>query len=307
VAGGPQAATRRHSDELSPLLVRQAVALGLIQGPAELLPVSSSGHLVLLPALLDWPYARLDADVRKTFEVALHAGAGVALAWVMRDAVVDDLRDPAGTIVLVLPAAVAAVVGERWIESRASSARVAAGAQLVSGAALAVVDRTASAKGRRDRRGRPLRCRVARSARESAESDPYGRKVHSRGGPARLGALFAVAVAQTLALVPGVSRNGATMTAARALGCSRAEAVRLSWRAGLPVIGGAVALKGARVLQRGLDPALRRPFAAGAATAFVSALAAAPLARLATRSWAPIAAYRVALGALALRRLHRLQ
>jgi hypothetical protein len=61
------------------------------------------------------------------------------------------------------------------------------------------------------------------------------------------------------------------------------------------------------VAQRGLDPSLRRPFAAGAAAAFVSTLAAAPLARLVERSWAPLGAYRVGLGAIALRRLHRLQ
>ena len=54
----------------------QALALGALQGPAELLPVSSSGHLVLVPALLGWPYTRLSPDLRKSFEVALHLGAG---------------------------------------------------------------------------------------------------------------------------------------------------------------------------------------------------------------------------------------
>ena len=82
------------------LSVRQAVLLGLIQGPAEVLPVSSSGHLVLVPALLDWPYARLPADVRKAFEVALHAGAGAALAWLLRDETVAAAKDPAGTAML---------------------------------------------------------------------------------------------------------------------------------------------------------------------------------------------------------------
>src|SRR5206468_609333 len=119
--------------------------------------------------------------------------------------------------------------------------------------------------------------------------------------------LLAIGVAQAAALVPGVSRNGATLTAARALGFSRDEAARLSWRAGLPIIGGATLLKGARVAGRGLDPDLRAPFAAGAVAAFVSTLAAAPLRRLVWRSWAPLGVYRVALGAVALRRLHRLQ
>src|SRR5205814_487133 len=89
-----------------------AVALGLIQGPAEVLPVSSSGHLVLVPALLGWPYADLPADVRKAFEVALHTGAGLALAWLLRDDVVAAAADPFGTALLAGPAAAAR--GSRW-------------------------------------------------------------------------------------------------------------------------------------------------------------------------------------------------
>jgi undecaprenyl-diphosphatase len=254
--------------------VGQALALGLIQGPAELLPVSSSGHLVLIPALLGWPYARLDAELRKTFEVALHTGAGLALLWVMRREVAADLRDPGGTALLAAPAALAGSALEPLIEERLSDPRLAAAAQIAGGAALIAVDvPTTSTKGARPNWAR----------------------------------LLVVAVAQALALVPGVSRNGATMTAARALGLSREDALRLSWRAGLPVIGGATVLKGAHVAQRGLDRDLRVPFAVGAAAAFASTLAAAPLLRLTRRSWAPLGAYRVALGALALRRLHRLQ
>src|SRR3954463_11900859 len=84
---------------------RQAIVLGLIQGPAEVLPVSSSGHLVLVPALLGWPYARLPADVRKTFEVALHTGAGVALLWLLRWDAAGAARDPVGPALLTAPAA----------------------------------------------------------------------------------------------------------------------------------------------------------------------------------------------------------
>ena len=110
-----------------------------------------------------------------------------------------------------------------------------------------------------------------------------------------------VGAAQACALVPGVSRNGATLTAARALGFDRDTAARLSWRAGLPIIAGATLLKVTRLAQRGLDPELRGPFAAGAAAAFASTLAAAPLLRV--RHQRAIAAYRVALGAFALHRL----
>lgn len=250
------------------------MALGLIQGPAELLPVSSSGHLVLFPALLGWPYERLDPSVRKTFEVALHAGAGLALAWLLRDDIRESLRDPVGTAVLAGPAALAGAALEPLIEERLSSPSIAAAAQIAAGLALALADNLRPCKG----------------------SDPLRRRKFALVG-----------VAQAAALVPGVSRNGATLTAARALGFDRSEASRLSWRAGLPVIGGAVALKAFRLARRGLAPGLRDPFAAGAASAFASTLAAAPLLRLTQRPYLPLGAYRVALGALALGRLHRLQ
>src|SRR6202035_3996519 len=75
------------------LPLRHAVALGLAQGPTELLPVSSSGHTTLIPFLAGWPYAELDDEVRKSFEVALHAGAGLALAIDMRRELIDAMRD----------------------------------------------------------------------------------------------------------------------------------------------------------------------------------------------------------------------
>jgi undecaprenyl-diphosphatase len=258
-------ASRRRSGGLS---VRQAVLLGLIQGPAEVLPVSSSGHLVLVPALLRWPYARLPADVRKTFEVALHTGAGLALAWLLRDDLIAAIRDPAGTALLAAPASVVALALEDRIEQQASSPALAAAAMVVAGCALGAA--------------------------------APGSRTHATAVDR-----LAIGSAQAAALVPGVSRNGATLTAARALGFDPEVAARLSWRAGLPIIGGATALKLTRLAQRGLAPELRVPFAAGAAAAFASTLAAAPLLRV--RGQRATAAYRVAFGAFALRRLHRLE
>src|SRR3954469_4867138 len=127
-------AATRHRGRLS---IAQALALGLIQGPAEVLPVSSSGHLVLVPALLDWPYARLPADVRKAFEVALHTGAGLALLWLLRNDVVKAARDPLGTALLAAPAAGIALGLEDRIERKASHPSVAARAQIAAGVALA--------------------------------------------------------------------------------------------------------------------------------------------------------------------------
>jgi undecaprenyl-diphosphatase len=267
------AASRRRRGRLS---VRQAVALGLIQGPAEVLPVSSSGHLVLIPALLDWPYARLSPDIRKAFEVALHTGAGAALALLLRDDVRAAIRNPKRTALLAGPAAGVAFALEDPIERHASSPRVAAIAQIAAGTAL-------GATGRIPKRGAwPLT--GAKGARR----------------PLWVGD-FLVGIAQIAALVPGVSRNGATLTAARALGFDREAAARISWQAGLPIIGGATVLKVGRLAQRGLDPELRMPFAAGAAAAFAATLASAPLLRV--RHQRVIAAYRIALGAFALHRL----
>ena len=66
------------------LPLRHAVALGLLHGPAELLPVSSSAHITLVPWLLGWPYAELDPELRKAFEVVLHAGTAAALLIALR-------------------------------------------------------------------------------------------------------------------------------------------------------------------------------------------------------------------------------
>src|SRR5207249_8513180 len=75
------------------LSTRQAAALGALQGPTELLPVSSSGHLVLVPALLGWRYGELDGELRKSFEVALHAGTALALLIGLRHEVAEVLRE----------------------------------------------------------------------------------------------------------------------------------------------------------------------------------------------------------------------
>jgi undecaprenyl-diphosphatase len=104
-----------------------------------------------------------------------------------------------------------------------------------------------------------------------------------------------------------VSRNGATLTAARLLRFERSAANRLSRHAALPIILAATALKGYRLARRGLSPDEAGPFAAGLGAAFASTLASSRLvARMdAARSYAPLAAYRVALGVASLALLRR--
>ncbi|MBA2504604.1 MAG: undecaprenyl-diphosphate phosphatase, partial [Thermoleophilaceae bacterium] len=118
-----------------------AVALGVLQGPAELLPVSSSGHLALVPTLLGWPYDRLDPELRKAFEVALHAGTAAALLIVLRREVREvaeelDSRRAIRLILTFLPPAIAAALFERTIERRLGGVRSVAWAQVAGGAVL---------------------------------------------------------------------------------------------------------------------------------------------------------------------------
>jgi undecaprenyl-diphosphatase len=286
------AASSRRRNRLS---VRQAIVLGLIQGPAEALPLSSSGHLVLIPALLGWPYARLPADTRKTFEVALHFGAGVALAWLLREDVVAAVRDPVGTAKLTVPAAATALALEDKIERHASNPVIAAAAMAAGGIGLLAAE---SAKPKGD-------CPRHRAVTQAEVKGDCPRHRAVTQAEVKGDCPLYVGLAQAAALVPGVSRNGATITAARALGLGPEAAARISWRAGLPIIGGATLLKLVRLFQRGLEPSLRVPFAAGAVAAFVSTLASAPLLRVRRHRLAGL--YRVVLGAVALRRLHRLQ
>ena len=255
------------------------MTLGALQGPAELLPVSSSGHLVLVPALLGWRYGELDGELRKSFEVALHAGTALALLIGLRHEVADVVRELDGRrvgrhLLEMLPPAAAALAFERPIEERLGTPRRVAAAQVAAGVALALADRS-----------------PARRTRDEARA---------------LDGL-AIGVAQATALAPGVSRNGATLTAARLLRFERPAANRLSRHAALPIIVAATVLKGHRLLGRGLPPGIARPFGAGLASAFVSTLASSRLVGRvdAARSYAPFAAYRVALGGVAIGLLTR--
>jgi undecaprenyl-diphosphatase len=116
---------------------------------------------------------------------------------------------------------------------------------------------------------------------------------------------LALGFAQSLALVPGVSRSGATLAAARARGFSWADADRFSWTVGLPVIVGAVLLSGTRLAHAGTPRGLRAPLVAGAVSAFLSTLASTSLlsARRRARLLPVCIAYRTALSLLVIRRI----
>jgi undecaprenyl-diphosphatase len=269
------------------LALRHALALGLAQGPTELLPVSSSAHTTLLAWSAGWPYTDLDGERRKAFEVALHAGAGLALAIDMRTELARAAGELDGrhTVALALalgPPALAGYLLQAPIERRLGGPRsIAAG--LAGGAiALAIADGQAGATSRGDRR-----------CADAGVADG-----------------LALGLAQACALVPGVSRNGATLAAARARGFARTDAQRLSWLAALPVMLGASLLKGRRLAGDAGPRGIRAAALLGGAAAFVSTLASARLLRresLAKRSLAPYALYRCLLAGLVVRRLRRPQ
>src|SRR5690349_13993775 len=133
------------------LALRHAILLGLLEGPTELLPVSSSAHTILVPLLAGWPYAELDARLRKSFEVSLHAGAALALALharrELRHAVLRLDRRAAGALVLACaPPAGAGFFLQGPIERRLGSPRATAAALALGALAMALADRRACAR-----------------------------------------------------------------------------------------------------------------------------------------------------------------
>jgi undecaprenyl-diphosphatase len=263
------------------LALGHAVALGLVQGPAELLPVSSSAHIALLPWLAGWRYDELDGELRKSFEVALHTGSGLALALAMRAQLAEQAQalDARRVGLLGLSLAPPVLVGyglRAWIERALGGPR-----SIAAGLALGAL---AMALGDRDTEERSRGCEQARALDG-----------------------LALGVGQASALMPGVSRNGATLAAARARGFSREAAHLLSWAVALPVILGACVLKGAR-LRHGVPRGQLASLAAGALSAFASTLLSARLfARRGAGGWAlwPFAVYRCLLAGVVMMRVRR--
>jgi len=243
----------------SALSLRQAVALGLLHGPSELLPISSSAHTTLAPWLLGWRYDELDPAVRKSFEVALHAGTALGLltrrpwrtgaedgggcalgrAWLGVPASRQGLAANVATLAGAIgpPAGAGFVLGET-IEQRLGTPRTIAAGLFAGALAMA---------------GAELRGGDSRPAHDARPADG-----------------LALGAAQALALMPGLSRSGVTTAAARLRGFGRLDADRLSWQVGLPVIAGAALLQGARQARAGIAADQRCALAGGAAAALLS-------------------------------------
>ena len=269
--------SKRRAAEAAALTPARAAALGLLQGPTELLPVSSSAHLSLLPWFAGWRWERIDTEARKAFEVALHAGTAAALLIGQRRMIAAELgafdaRRGAVVALSFVPPAIAGYGLERQIENRLGGPLSIAGGLAVGAVAMVVADRT-----------------------------PQER------GPGDAGAAdgLALGVAQAAALVPGVSRNGATLTAARLRHFTREHANLLSRTVALPVIVGATALKGVRLRRRGVTRDLALSIGTGVIASFASTLASQKLIGLVERDRAlwPYAAYRIGLAAAVVARM----
>lgn len=283
------------------------MALGALQGPTELLPVSSSAHTTLIPWLAGRSYPELDPELRKSFEVALHTGAAVALALAMRTELTDAARGLSRRRIAVIalslgPPALAGYRLERTIERRLGGPHSIAAGLIVGALLMALADLHPG-------RGTNVAPVDDHEPRHTGGTGEHARRTrgHEDAGPCDG---LALGIAQATALIPGVSRNGATLTAARARGFARDDAQTLSWHAGLPVIFGASALKAWRLWRGGLPKGAGPALAAGAGSAFISTAASAGLLRrlrVSARSLLPFAVYRCAIGAITLLRLRRTQ
>ncbi|HZS34872.1 MAG TPA: undecaprenyl-diphosphate phosphatase [Methylomirabilota bacterium] len=253
-----------------------AVVLGLVQGATEFLPISSSGHLILVPALLGWP------DQGLAFDAAVHLGTALALLcyfapelWQVAAGLlagrVGDRRLMVALAVGTVPAALAGLALEHAVETRLRSTAVVAVTTIVGAIILWWADRQAA-------RGRVHELRQVGVARA-----------------------FGIGLAQILALIPGTSRSGITLSAGLFLALDRPTAARFAFLLGLPITAGAGLLKTA-ALARGGAGGEAWNVALGVGTSFAAGLAAIwfLIAYLRRRTLLAFVVYRLLLGALLL-------
>ena len=265
----------------------QALALGLVQGATELLPISSSGHLILVPWAADWTYLQQSDEFNQTFDVALHLGTLVAVvAYFWRDlgrliaALIASLRRRSVSgadervawvvVVATIPAAVVGAVGENFITDELGEPWQIAILLAVFAIVLWIADH-----------------RPARRAMDSLTI--------------RDAAL--IGVTQAAALAPGVSRSGITISAGRFLGLNRDAAARMSFLLLVPTTLGAVVWKGVTdVLLGDLPPGWQGPFVVGVLAAAASGFVAIVflLRFIRHHTYLPFVIYRLVVAALVL-------
>jgi undecaprenyl-diphosphatase len=260
----------------------QALVLGIVQGLTELLPISSSGHLILVPWVADWRYLEEHSDFNKTFDVALHLGTLVAVvayfladisrliaAWFRsvgaRAIRTDNERLAWLVLIATIPGLIAGAAGESFIEDHLGQPWQIGINMAVFAIVLWLADRTAE--------------------RRQMQRLGYGEG-------------FGIGIAQALALMPGVSRSGITISAGRFLGLTRESAARFSFLMLVPVTLGAVVFKGVTdVLLADLPPGSAGPFIVGTLAAAASGFVAIDvlLGYVRRHNYTPFVLYRLVL------------
>ncbi|MGH2982753.1 MAG: undecaprenyl-diphosphatase UppP [Solirubrobacterales bacterium] len=264
----------------------EALLLGIVQGLTEFLPISSSGHLILVPWLQDYTFLEQNEAFNKTFDVALHAGTLVAAISYFRREVVaftlaflHSLRKRAietvderlswAIAIGTVPAVIAGGLGSGFIEDHLGDPWMIGILLIVFGALLQHAD----------------------SLPQRLSFDD----VRLRDG-------LYIGLAQVIALAPGTSRSGITITAARYLGFDRDTAARVSFLLLIPAVAGATVFSAYKAINDGLPDDVAGPLIVGTIASAVSGyLAIAWLLRLVrTHSYMPFVIFRYAAGAFVL-------
>lgn len=266
--------------------ILQAIVMGLVQGLTEFLPVSSSGHHILVPYLFGWDDPFIES---LAFSVVLHAGTLAALLvyfradWIrmipaffasIRDRSIGDDRDRRLIWLLALstiPAALIAFLLNDLVEDEAFRWEGRVAVMLVIGAVIMWL------------------------------ADKWGPRTHTIDRLTARGAV-GIGLAQALALVPGVSRSGISMSAALFAGLDRADAARYSFLMATPITAMAIAYEGLKIVRGEVGGAEPVALLAGVIASFVSGILAISvlLRYLRTRSFNVFVAYRLVLAAVVL-------
>jgi undecaprenyl-diphosphatase len=255
----------------------QGLVLGVVQGVTEFLPISSSGHLVLVPYLLGWP------DQGLAFDAVMHLGTIAALVAYFRLELLTMVAAPGDggsaassrrlavlLLVATLPAALAGLAFEEVVQTRLRLPLVVAVSTLVWALVMLAADRLAARM---------------QDATRGEQNVGWGQGLLT-------------GCAQALALIPGTSRSGITITAALFSGLDRATAARFSFLLGIPVTAAAGAVKTLQLLRTGVPADDRGPLAVALLAAFVSGWASVwfLVNYLQRNSLVPFVVYRIALG-----------
>jgi undecaprenyl-diphosphatase len=261
----------------------EALLLGIVQGLSEFLPISSSGHLVIVPWLQDYRFLLDNDDFNHTFDVALHAGTLIAALWYFRSDVATYVRAFFNSVrhreiegsdqvvswaiaIGTVPAVIVGGLGESLIQDNTGEPWMI-GVQLIVFGALLLW----------------------------ADALPEKRKVEEL----RLRDGLYIGIAQVFALFPGTSRSGITITAGRYLGLDRESAARISFLLLIPVVAGATIYKGYEAITDGLPDGVIGPMIVGTLAAAVSGYFAISflLRYVQSNSYKPFVWYRFAAGA----------